>query len=333
MIQPHETPRVIRGGLLAALFAALLLCLGGRWASAHELSMAALELQELRPGQFISRWIMTPGFDTDTLKPVFPEHCRWDPPALDCGARGLTGTLGFEGLGSRQSAVMYRVTRLDGSTQTYTLTASHPTLTIVADPNSLAAWTELATSYIGIGIDHILLGVDHLLFVLGLIWLVHSTPMLIKTITSFTIAHSLSLAAATFGWIGVPERSVNAAIALSIVFVGVELVRAYRGERGLTARHPWVVAFAFGLLHGLGFANALSVLGIPRATLPYALLFFNVGVEIGQIAFVFLVLALRWAHRTVEVRLPAWGELLPAYVVGTAGSFWLLTRLVKIVVP
>ena len=320
---------------LACVTSLLLLAVGtlaSRAAEAHEVSMAVLDLQEFRPGEFITRWALTPGMDVDTLHPVFPPHCTWDPPTLDCGARGLTGTLGFEGLGRRQSAVMYRVSRLDGTSQSYTLTAARPTMTVAEDPNSFEAWLDLAGTYIGIGIDHILLGVDHLLFVLGLIWLVRSTSMLVKTITAFTVAHSLSLAAATFGWIGVPERAVNASIALSIVFVGVELLRAQRGQAGLTARHPWAVAFAFGLLHGLGFASALSTLGIPSQTLRYALLFFNVGVELGQIAFVVLVLALQWAHRTVEVRMPQWSDPVPAYAIGAIASFWFLSRIAKIIV-
>lgn len=155
------------------------------------------------------------------------------------------------------------------------------------------------------GIEHILLGVDHLLFVLGLIWIVRSRWMLIKTITAFTVAHSLTLAAATFGLVGVPERPVNALIALSIVFMGVEIVKLRHGQVGLTARHPWIVAFAFGLLPGFGFATALTILGLPPGDLPLALLAFNVGVEIGQIAFVSLVLALIWAFRELQLALVA----------------------------
>lgn len=325
-------PQAVRVFVLVFVF--LGLAVGARVspASAHEASMAVLSLQEFRPGEFVGRWILTPGLDTVTLHPIFPAHCTWDPPRLDCGERGLVGTIGFEGMGRRQSATMYRVTRLDGSTQAYTLTPANPTMTVAADPESLAAWTALAGTYVGIGIEHILLGVDHLLFVLGLIWLVRDTRMLIGTITAFTVAHSVSLAAATFGVIGVPERAVNAAIALSILFVGVEVVRARRGETGLTARHPWAVAFAFGLLHGLGFATALGTLGIPRATLPWALLFFNVGVELGQIAFVLLVLALRWAHRTVGLRLAGWSSVLPPYAMGAVAGFWFLSRLSKIII-
>jgi hypothetical protein len=190
-----------------------------------------------------------------------------------------------------------------------------------------AVWLDLADTYVNLGIDHILRGIDHLLFVLGLIWLVGRGWMLVHTITAFTVGHSLSLASATFGWVGVPERPLNAAIALSIVFVGVEIVKLQRGQVGLTARYPWVVAFAFGLLHGLGFATALTTLGIPQATLPIALLFFNVGVEIGQLLFVFVVLGLIWAHRQAEAVLPRWGAVLPAYAIGSVAAFWFLSRI------
>jgi hypothetical protein len=208
------------------------------------------------------------------------------------------------------------------------VSAANPVVTVARDPGSdLTAWLDLANTYTNLGIDHILRGIDHLLFVLGLIWLVRGAWMLVHTITAFTIGHSLSLAAATFGWVGVPERPLNAAIALSIVFVGVEIVKLQRGHVGLTARFPWVVAFSFGLLHGLGFATALTSLGIPALVLPIALLFFNVGVEIGQIAFVLVVLALIWAHARVEATLPRWGETLPAYVIGSVASFWFLSRI------
>ena len=179
--------------------------------------------------------------------------------------------------------------------------------------------------------DAALLGVDHLLFVLGLIWIVRTRWMLIKTITSFTIAHSITLAAATLGIVGVPERAVNAAIALSIVFIGVEIVKLHRGQVGLTVRHPWVVAFAFGLLHGFGFATALTALGLPPGDLPLALLSFNVGVELGQVAFVLLVLALQWALRVLTLEPPAWSRNAPAYAIGGIAAFWFIGRMTAIV--
>jgi hypothetical protein len=180
------------------------------------------------------------------------------------------------------------------------------------------------------GIDHILLGADHLLCVLGLIWIVHGGWRLAKTITAFTVGHSVSLAAAAFGLIGVPERPLNACIALSIVFVAVEMVKELRGESGLTARYPWAVAGVFGLVHGVGFASALAGLGLERRLLPAALFFFNIGVEIGQISFVLLVLALIWAHRRLHAVLPRWGDIIPAYAIGSVAAFWFIGRVVRL---
>ena len=183
-----------------------------------------------------------------------------------------------------------------------------------------------ALRYLGLGIEHILLGVDHLLFVLGLLLLVRGSWTLIKTITAFTLAHSITLALATLGVVEVPSPPVDAAIALSIVFLGAEILRARQGRPGLAARAPWVVAFAFGLLHGLGFAGALSQLGLPPGEVPQALLFFNVGVEIGQLMFVPTFLALVWALRALQVSWPRWSEPLPAYAIGTVAAFWFIER-------
>jgi HupE / UreJ protein len=322
-----NTPRGIAGRhMLLALMILLGALLMPAWsASAHEASMTVMTLREIAPGRYIAQWTMPP---TDqSLQPIFPPHCRWSAPELNCGERGFVGRLSFMGLGSKQSVATIRVSPRDGPLQAYTVSAAHPVVTVARDPGKdLAAWLDLADTYVNLGIDHILRGIDHLLFVLGLIWLVRGGWMLVRTITAFTIGHSLSLAAATFGWVGVPERPLNAAIALSIVFVGVEIVKLQRGQVGLTARYPWVVAFAFGLLHGLGFATALTTLGIPQSTLPFALLFFNVGVEIGQLAFVAVVLALIWAHRQAQATLPRWGAALPAYAIGSVAAFWFLAR-------
>ena len=149
---------------------------------------------------------------------------------------------------------------------------------------------------------------------------------LVKTVTAFTVAHSLTLAVATFGVAQAPAAPLNAAIALSILFLGPEIVRRWRGETSFTIRHPWVVAFAFGLLHGFGFASGLARLGLPQSEIPLALLLFNVGVEIGQLAFVFLVLLLERAFRLLEIRWPRWIERLPGYLVGTLGAFWTIQR-------
>ena len=190
-----------------------------------------------------------------------------------------------------------------------------------ADADAGGAW-----SYLYLGIEHILLGVDHLLFVLGLLLIVGDRWMLVKTVTAFTLAHSITLAVATFGVAHVPAAPLNASIALSILFLGPEIVRRWRGETSFTIRHPWVVAFAFGLLHGFGFASGLAQLGLPNDQIPLALLLFNVGVEIGQLAFVLGILLLERSFRLLEFHWPKLVERLPGYLVGTLGAFWTIQR-------
>jgi hydrogenase/urease accessory protein HupE len=188
------------------------------------------------------------------------------------------------------------------------------------------SWYTTAGEYIGLGFHHILQGVDHLLFVLGLMLIVKGRMTLIKTITAFTAAHSITLAIATLGYAQAPLPPLNAAIALSILFLGPEIVRSWRGETSLTINYPWVVAFLFGLLHGFGFASGLTTTGMPKAELPLALLFFNVGVESGQLVFVFTALALVRSFKVLEVRWPRWAEALPGYMVGSLGAYWTIQR-------
>ena len=260
-----------------------------------------------------------------------PQHCFLQMPELSCGSRGLVGPISVANMGDGLSALLVKVFSLDGAYHSYTLSSGNPTVTVLgAGAPTTETWIELARTYVNYGIDHILLGSDHLLFVLGLIWIVQGGWKLVKTITAFTIGHSLSLAAAAFGLFGIPERPLNATIALSIVFVAVEIVRLQRGESTFTARRPWTVAFVFGLVHGIGFAGALAGLGIEVRLLPAALLFFNVGVEIGQLAFVLLVLALIWAHRRLQAELPRWGDAIPAYAIGSVAMFWFIGRAARI---
>jgi hypothetical protein len=252
-------------------------------------------------------------------------------PEMNCGEQGLVGPITIGNLGSNMSAVLIKVIPVSGEPRSYTITTANPVVSILgAGVPTLQAWAELAKTYVYYGIDHILLGADHLLFVLGLIWIVHGGWRLAKTITAFTVGHSVSLAAAAFGLIGIPERPLNACIALSIVFVAVEMVKELRGESGLTARYPWAVAGVFGLVHGVGFASALAGLGLERRLLPAALFFFNIGVEIGQISFVLLVLALIWAHRRLHAVLPRWGDIIPAYAIGSVAAFWFIGRVVRL---
>lgn len=300
---------------------------------AHEATMGVLELREIRPGAYIGKWVSEPDIGGANIQLRVPQHCFLQMPELSCGERGLVGPITVDNMGSGLSALLIKVLPIEGDYRSYTLSAANPTVTVLgAGAPTVETWVELARTYVNYGIDHILLGADHLMFVLGLIWIVKGGWKLVKTITAFTIGHSLSLAAAAFGVFGIPERPLNATIALSIVFVAVEIIRAQRGETTFTARRPWTVAFVFGIVHGIGFAGALAGLGIEMRLLPAALLFFNIGVEIGQLAFVLLVLALIWAHHRLQAGLPRWGDAIPAYAIGSVAMFWFIGRVARIFV-
>jgi hydrogenase/urease accessory protein HupE len=223
--------------------------------------------------------------------------------------------------------VLVRFERLDGVTLTSSVTPSSPTFVVEVEPGH----RDVARTYLAMGVEHILRGVDHLLFVLALVILVHGGKRLVWTITAFTGAHSITLAAATLGWVHVPAPPVEASIALSIVFLASEIAQARAGRPGLTYRQPWIVAFLFGLLHGLGFAGALSAIGLPANAIPVALLFFNVGVEIGQLLFITTVLGLimiaRRLSRGITWRQPDWLWRVPTYAVGGIAMFWVIQRM------
>ena len=241
---------------------------------------------------------------------------------LEC-ADGLTGqTIEIAGLRSTLTDVLVRVHYLNGLQETHLVQPTSPTLLV----GGASGVFRRIGAYARLGIEHIALGVDHLLFVLGLLLIVSNTMMLLKTITAFTVAHSITLGIATLGFARAPALPVEAVIALSILFLGPEIVRVWRGETSYTIRHPWVVAFAFGLLHGFGFASGLTAMGLPQDEIPLALLFFNVGVELGQLGFVFLVLGLARSFRTLKIKLPRWVELVPGYTVGTLGALWFIER-------
>jgi hydrogenase/urease accessory protein HupE len=307
-------------------------------ALAHEARPAYLEVKETAPGRFDVLW-RTPVLagmrlpvalkmpdDVQILHaPTIEELAdslverRW----IDAGPTGLAGRrITFTGLELTITDVLVRIELLDGRAWTTIARPSQPWVELAAAPS---AWT-VAASYLVEGLRHIVFGVDHLLFVLGLLLIVKNRWMLLKTITAFTVAHSLTLAVATLGYAEAPLLPLNAAIALSILFLGPEIVRSWRGETSFTIEHPWVVAFLFGLIHGFGFASALTSAGLPRAELPLALLSFNVGVEIGQLAFVLLVVLLERSFRQLDIRWPRWAEMLPGYAVGALGAFWSIQR-------
>jgi hydrogenase/urease accessory protein HupE len=245
---------------------------------------------------------------------------------------GLAGqAVSIEGLSATSTDVLVRVESLEGAIQTERLSPTKTSFLIQAVPGA----GEVAATYLRLGVEHILFGFDHLLFVLALVMLVRDWRRVAITVTAFTIAHSITLAAATLGFVNVPGPPVEATIALSIMLVSVEILNARGGKPSLTARLPWLVAFSFGLLHGFGFAGALAEVGLPQHAIPVALLFFNLGVEIGQLAFVAAVLtaaglfraamALRFDPSLVQVaanRLDA----VAAYVIGTVAAFWLIER-------
>jgi hypothetical protein len=298
---------------------------------AHETPIALLHLNERSPGVYSIRWTYSSSLNIPTPTAVFPQHCAVDERQVDCGEQGLVGPLTVDRIGERYSAAVIRIAPLEGEPRSYTVTAAQPVVNLTAD--GVLPLSQVMAAYVPLGIEHIMLGIDHLPFVFGLMLLVKSRWMLFKTITAFTVAHSFTLAAATFGWVGVPERPVNAAIALSIVIVAIDVLKVRRGEPCLSVRFPWVVAFGFGLLHGFGFAGALSNIGLPAENLPAALLFFNVGVEIGQIGFVLIVLALAWAHRILRVELPRWTESAAVYAMGSVAGFWTISRFLVLLSP
>lgn len=316
--------------LVMTLLIAAMLAPGGT--RAHEASLGVLEFREVRAGAFVGRWTMEPSIGAARVDLRVPPHCVLQMPQLLCGNQGLVGRITVANLGSNMSAVLIKVIPLAGEPRSYTITTANPVVSILGgSAPTFDTWVQLAKTYVNYGIDHILLGADHLLFVLGLIWIVRGGWRLTKTITAFTVGHSLALAAAAFGVVGIPERPLNACIALSIVFIGAEMVKELRGESGLTAKYPWAVAGGFGLVHGLGFASALAGLGLERRLLAPALLFFNIGVEVGQLAFVLLILALIWAHRRLAAVLPRWGAFVPAYAIGSVSTFWFIGRLARLV--
>lgn len=233
-------------------------------------------------------------------------------------------TIRFPGMTETRIDILVRLERLDGSVQLERILPGQPGFIARASPGAY----EVAETYVTIGIGHILLGFDHLLFVLALVMIVTSTRRLLVTITAFTVAHSITLSLATLGVLHVPGPPVEAIIALSIVFVASEIIHQRQGREGLASRKPWVVAFAFGLLHGLGFAGALAEVGLPENSIPLALLFFNFGVEIGQILFVVGVLVTYRALSKLMAGRFDVARLAPvqAYAIGGLASYWLFER-------
>ncbi len=315
----------------------LIMCLLSRL-HAHEVRPGYLYLRQTGQETFDVLWKVPARGDLRlSLNVRFPVNCELITPRASyqtmdalterytvlCPGGLSRHTIAIEGLSATLTDVLVRLERIDGTTQVVLLTPSVPYFIVTAAPSMFhVAWT-----YLRLGIEHILLGLDHLLFVLGLLLIVRGIRLLMKTITAFTVAHSITLAAATLGFVHMPQKPVEAIIALSIVFVAAEIIHCRRGREGIAASAPWIVAFVFGLLHGFGFAGALSEIGLPQKSVPLALLFFNVGVEIGQLLFVIAVELVMKILRRIRVTWPAWTELIPPYTIGGLAAFWTIQRI------
>lgn len=329
------TPAMIRGAWASSVL--ILFLLGTGKAEAHEVRPGYLELRETGDSVFDVLWkVPTRSGRRLALRAELPEGCEVVvPPAtytlvdsivdrwtVRCPG-GLSGrTVHIAGLARTRTDVLVRIEWLDGRAHVERLTPDAPGFEVAATPSSF----RTARAYLELGLEHILLGFDHLLFVLALMILVEGRGRLIGAVTAFTVAHSLTLGAATLGFVHVSQQPVEAVIALSIVFLAVEVSHDRLGRPGITKRAPWIAAFAFGLLHGFGFAGALTEVGLPQQAIPVALLFFNVGVEVGQLLFIALALlplamTARWA-RTRR----SWYAQVPAYGIGTMAMYWLIER-------
>src|SRR6185312_4806653 len=288
------------------LLAVTLLASWSAHLSAHEMTMAELELRESAKGEFLWTWVANERPVAEELSLHWPQACHADEAVVHCGQAGLRGTLEVKGIGNSFSAAIVKVYWLDGQSRVYALTSAQPQVQLFGSANDQRGMGELARTYTVLGVEHILTGYDHLAFVLALLFLVGFNKRLLLTITAFTLAHSLTLALSALGLLTLRPPPVEATIALSIMLVAWE---ALRKDTTLSKRWPAVVAFLFGLVHGLGFAGALKEIGLPQKHLSVALLTFNVGVELGQLLVVAISFAiyraLSRAPQFVAARTPA----------------------------
>lgn len=320
--------------LLACLLSTLLLSF---YAQAHEIRPAYLQINELTANRYELLWkVPTNNGMVQDIRPAFseaftlslqPGHTIVEGFVIFryglSGKRALPGsTLTIENLDRTAIDALVNIELLDGTHHSFLL---QPRSSSVQIPEAPSTW-QVVKIYTVLGVEHILAGIDHLAFVAALMLIVRGWPMLLKTITAFTVAHSITLALSTFGYISLPPPPVEALIALSILMVAVEAIRLSNGYHSLATRVPWIVAFAFGLLHGFGFAGALMDIGLPQGEIPLALLFFNVGVELGQILFI----AVLFFHVSLLSKLgplPKKAPVAAAYLIGTFATFWMLERL------
>lgn len=327
-LQPLPNPPAIAAVTrLARALVALMLGLLAAAASAHEISMAEVEIRQLAKNEFVWQWTASGSRPLgQALTPRWPDGCAADGNTLRCGDRGLVGTLAIDGVGKRYSAVIVKLFWQDAPAQVHTLTAGQPAVRLYGAAEDPRGASEIAWTYGVLGVEHILGGIDHLLFVLALLFLVGFNRKLVWTITAFTLAHSITLALASLGLLTLRSPPVEATIALSIVLVAAE---ALHRRETLSRRWPALVAFGFGLVHGLGFAGALEEIGLPENHLAIALLTFNLGVEAGQLAVVAiafgiyrLLAGMRFAERMRTAML---------YGIGGIAAYWSIARMVAIV--
>jgi hypothetical protein len=324
------------------LAVALLFIVQAAGVRAHPMAPSLLEVTESETGWAEVTWktpiTRTPGWE---MRPRLPSFCKpVDLPTLErvktgivekweveCSGRSLEGaTIDVEGIDRSRTDVLLRVSLADGRSFRTVLRPASPSFVV---PERERA-RDVMKAYVRLGFEHILAGIDHLLFVLGLIVLVKGGRKLIGVITAFTLGHSSSLSLAALGWIRIPSTPVDLLIAMSIFILGVELLRDPARKPGLVRRYPWAMTTGFGFLHGLGFAGALVEVGLPAGEIPLALFSFNVGIEIGQLLFVFVVLLNGAALRLLAFQWPSWSTRATAYAVGSLASFWLVDRIVLI---
>ena len=321
------------------LLITLVSMLCGGFAAAHTLGIDKAELVELGDGNYRLSSFVPPALANYISTPELPGHCTYTGSPR--GERGIyevrflfscDGPLSAEHeirLPWNREGIMLTVQWKDQepTTRFTKRTGAVITIDLTHYLAGSGSFLNAAKRYTLLGIEHILVGLDHLLFVAGLVLIVSGIWPLVKTITAFTLAHSLTLALATLGFFNLPPKPVEAAIALSIVFLAMEIIRGWQGRTSITHRKPWLVAFGFGLLHGLGFAGALSEIGLPPPEIPVALLFFNIGVEIGQLIFVFFILLNKAIFTRMGRAWPSWSRLVPVYMIGTIACYWLFERM------
>ena len=330
--------------LMQRLFVVVLMSLCSALpASADEIRPALLDIKEQNTGLFAVTWkVPTRGDRVLAITPQLPDSlelvgspsvqnipgARIEHSTFKSNGKPLTGqTISIDGLSALQTDVLLLIQLQDGAQHSAILRPGSPEFTIPLEASKL----DVAGDYWRMGTIHILEGVDHLLFVLALLLVVTGFGQLLKAVTAFTVAHSITLALATLGFIHVPPAPTEAIIALSILFLATEIIHKHNGQISLTERYPWVIAFVFGLFHGLGFAGALSEIGVPQNEVPLALFMFNVGVETGQLLFIAVVVSLMAGLRHLPIRSPQGTWRVLPYAIGSVAAFWTIERVMSFV--